>query len=72
MNCKICNKRIPKQRLKAVPDTEYCVNCVDEHSDTMVGITVWDKTCPTTLVVNESDANEYWRLERGEGRFGRF
>ena len=72
MYCKNCDSEIPLERLEAVPTTRYCVNCVDKHTDKMVGITVWDKTTPTTLVILESEANEYWRLERGEGRFSRF
>jgi len=27
MNCIRCGKRIPKGRLKAVPETELCVKC---------------------------------------------
>lgn len=71
MNCKNCNTEIPEERLEAI-NTEYCINCADEYTEKIVGITVWDKTCPTTMLVSESDANEYWRMERGEGRFSRF
>ncbi len=27
MKCRICNKRIPKERLKVLPDTFLCVKC---------------------------------------------
>lgn len=27
MKCAMCDRKIPKERLKAVPDTEYCVTC---------------------------------------------
>ena len=26
-NCELCGKKIPKQRLEALPDTRLCVKC---------------------------------------------
>ena len=31
MKCCECGKKIPKARLKAVPDTDYCVACAAEE-----------------------------------------
>lgn len=31
VKCEVCGKVIPLLRLKHVPDTKHCVNCVDEH-----------------------------------------
>ncbi len=69
MNCKSCNKKISIKRLKAIPETEYCVECSEEQK--MLGITVWDKTCPMVQIVKKSEADEFWRFEHGEGRFTR-
>ncbi len=32
MNCIECGNQIPFERLQIVPDTEYCVNCVDKNA----------------------------------------
>lgn len=29
--CADCGKEIPLARLKAVPDTEFCIDCIDKH-----------------------------------------
>lgn len=31
MKCKRCHRNIPADRLKAVPDAEYCVSCMALH-----------------------------------------
>jgi len=65
--CQVCGKKIPKVRLNVLPETKHCVKCSD--SDASVGITVWeDKHTPVMLKVSPEEAEEYWRLERAEGR----
>ncbi len=33
MNCEICDKKIPKERLKALPYTKKCVGCAAKFPD---------------------------------------
>lgn len=69
MNCIVCKKRIPKKRLAVLPETKTCVKCSLEEP--IVGITVWDKATPELVIVKSDEAEQYWKLERSEGRLGR-
>tara|TARA_R110000824_G_scaffold44101_1_gene128536 strand:+ start:782 stop:991 length:210 start_codon:yes stop_codon:yes gene_type:complete len=41
MKCFDCGNKIPVVRIQAVPDTEYCINCVDEHTEPVVARMVY-------------------------------
>lgn len=71
VKCSNCNKRISRDRLEVFPDTKYCVKCVDHFTEKIVGITVWDKMTPTTVLVSKSQAEEYKRTEQIDSRLGR-
>ncbi len=47
-NCSDCGNPIPAARLKSVPDTSYCVKCVDKHLD--------DRTDLNVPVIEASEA----------------
>jgi len=34
--CDACGKPIPAARLKAIPNTIYCLKCTDEHSPQVI------------------------------------
>ena len=42
MNCFDCGEEIPPARLQAVPDAEYCVKCVDKHTEPIVGRMIYN------------------------------
>jgi hypothetical protein len=35
-SCKHCGEAIPSERLEVLPDTEYCIKCVDKHGPKVV------------------------------------
>ena len=37
VNCIDCGNEIPKARMDAMPDTYYCVKCVDKHTEPIIG-----------------------------------
>ena len=65
MNCVKCSKKIPKERLKALPDTKTCVKCSDVMPK--IGLTIWDDTASTTIIVNNEELRYY---ENGDARHG--
>lgn len=67
VNCIKCGKKIPKVRLKALPDTKHCVRCVDEKES--IGIMVWDGTATRLEIVSSEEAEEYWKYEKVEEKF---
>lgn len=69
MKCAKCKIKIPRERLDVIPDTKTCVKCSD--IEPLFGITVWDKTTPELLIVDEATAQRFWKLERLDGRLGR-
>lgn len=56
MNCKQCEKKIPKARLKAMPETEYCIGCVDEHGPRFEAVPFFSEECQQVALV-KGDAN---------------
>lgn len=36
VKCEVCEKPIPKMRLQALPNTTFCVKCVDKHAPKVV------------------------------------
>lgn len=70
MKCINCGKKIPIGRLEVLPNTRVCVNCSKE--EVKVGITIWDKTSPSMVVVDKDEAKEFFRCEQIDGRMSRF
>lgn len=33
MKCKDCGKEIPKERLEAIPNVVFCVDCADKYTN---------------------------------------
>ncbi len=50
MNCLDCENQIAPARLEAIPDTEYCVDCVDKNST---------PTIPASGTVGTQQYNEF-------------
>jgi len=48
--CEKCEKRIPKARLKVVPDTRFCVSCQQEYEV--------DHPLDDSIYLSEPDAAE--------------
>jgi len=69
MNCIVCENEICQERIDLLPHIKTCVKCSDTKRK--IGISVWDKTTSTFLCLSSEDAEEYWRLERMDGRLGR-
>lgn len=69
MLCKKCGKKIPKARLQALPDTTTCVKCSEVQAK--MGVTIWDGTTSVVEIVDGTEAEEFQRYERGDGRLGR-
>ena len=69
MECIKCQSPIPSERLEALPDTQFCVNCSEEKPK--IGFTDWDKKTPELLIVETEDFNRLEKLEKYGGRLGR-
>jgi hypothetical protein len=54
MLCETCGKKIPKERLEALPSTKTCVKC--SNLDNVIGITVWQDGVPELIIMDENDA----------------
>jgi hypothetical protein len=53
--CEACGKKIPVARIKAIPDTKHCVNCVDEHGDQLDFIPICTEDNTDVAVVKNAD-----------------
>lgn len=62
MKCIKCKRKIPKVRLKALPDTTVCVKCSNEQK--CVGMMVWDKTCSELVIVPAEEAEDLKRYQK--------
>lgn len=67
--CVNCREEIPPERLEILPETKTCIKCSQEES--LIGITIWDKTTPIFVAVNSQAAEMAGRLERLDGRLNR-
>jgi hypothetical protein len=68
--CRICEETIPEARLKALPETDLCVVCAEEHGPKKVkGFMVYDrKTGSSLCTVNPDDEESLRRAERAHNR----
>jgi hypothetical protein len=67
--CIECGQSIPQERLEALPDTETCV--LHSKEQKRVGVTVWDRKTPELIIVQESEAEFFRRMEKLDGRESR-
>jgi RNA polymerase-binding transcription factor DksA len=69
MKCKDCGNKIPFARLRAVPGTEYCVECADNHTKEQIGFMVYDhKTAPSLVIIDADDEEALRRASRADKR----
>ena len=57
MNCFDCGDTISPARLQAVPETEYCVNCVDKHTEPVVARMVYSHKTAGEVFVAKGKEN---------------
>ena len=57
MKCFDCGQDIPEARIKAMPDTEYCVQCVDKHTEPIVGRMIYSHKTAGELVFASGKEN---------------
>ncbi len=41
-HCLECGNQIPSARIEAMPDTDYCVNCADKHTEPIIGRMIYN------------------------------
>jgi len=67
MNCFDCGVSISVARMRAVPDTDYCVKCVDKHTQPVVARMIYShKTAGEVFIARGKENvrrlnNEYAR-----------
>ena len=67
MNCFDCGNEIAVERMNAVPDTEYCVECVDKNAPPFVARMIYShKTAGEVFIAKGKENvrrlnNEYER-----------
>ena len=57
MKCFDCGDTISPARLQAVPETEYCVNCVDKHTEPVVARMVYSHKTAGEVFVAKGKEN---------------
>ncbi len=57
MKCFDCDNEISTARLRAMPDTEYCVNCADKHTEPVVGRMIYSHKTAGELVFARGKEN---------------
>ena len=53
--CEACGKKIPQPRLKAVPNTKHCVNCVDEHGEQIAVVPIITEDNIDVAIIKDAD-----------------
>jgi hypothetical protein len=57
VKCFDCNSTIPQARIKAVPDTEYCVECVDSHTEPTMGRMIYNHKTAGEVILARGKEN---------------
>ena len=57
MHCLECGVQIPKMRLDAMPDTDYCVRCADKHTEPVVGRMIYNHTTAGEVIIAKGKEN---------------
>jgi RNA polymerase-binding transcription factor DksA len=67
--CKDCKQPIPVERLEALPETDYCIECADNHVEKKVGFMVYDgKTAPDIVFIDPQDEEKLRLAQRADRR----
>jgi hypothetical protein len=62
MKCSVCETEIPQERLEALPDTIYCIECAKRHVVPVKGVMTYDhKTAPTLCIMDGRYFDEDWK-----------
>lgn len=57
MKCFDCNSTIPEARIQAVPETEYCVGCVDKHTEPTMGRMIYNHKTAGEVILARGKEN---------------
>ena len=57
MICLECENPIASDRLEAIPDTEYCVKCVDKNSTPIIARVIYSHKCDSELFIAKGKEN---------------
>ena len=57
MNCLDCNNKISEARLQAMPDTDYCVECADKHTEPIVGRMIYNHKTAGEVIFAQGKEN---------------
>lgn len=57
MNCFECNNEIPAVRLEAMPNTEYCINCADKHTEIVMGRMIYNHKTAGEVIIARGKEN---------------
>jgi hypothetical protein len=69
MNCKSCDKLIPRERLEIFPLAEYCVSCADKKTPEYKGFMVFShKTAPELIRISTKHSEAMRQAERANRR----
>lgn len=56
-DCKACGKKIPKARLEVLPETQFCVKCVDKNDAGKVAVPLYSIDGTDVALVDQDLAN---------------
>jgi hypothetical protein len=57
VKCFDCENVIPEARIQAIPDTEYCVDCVDKYTEPIVGRMIYNHKTAGEVVFAQGKEN---------------
>ena len=57
MNCFECDNEIPAARLEAMPNTEYCINCADKHTEIVMGRMIYNHKTAGEVIIARGKEN---------------
>lgn len=57
MNCFECDNEIPAVRLEAMPNTEYCINCADKHTEIVMGRMIYNHKTAGEVIIARGKEN---------------
>lgn len=63
MNCEDCGVQIPSLRMEACPDTRWCVGCVDQHTERLMGFMIYPHKTGGEVIMTSGSEN-FRKLER--------
>jgi len=67
MRCVVCGTEIPQERLEALPNTQYCVECSQEKRHRVFPM-YSHKTAPELVIISANDTEAIRRAERANRR----